>query len=127
MKAAYVDTSYLVAILFEEAEGPGAQKRLQQFEEVLASNLLEAELRGALAREGFPEAWESPPEWIGWVLPNRPLTKEVGRVLGAGHVRGADLWHLACALYVTPKAGDLTFLTLDGRQKQVAAALGFET
>ena len=39
---------------------------------------------------------------------------------------GADLWHLAAAIHVTPEPGDLTFLTLDRRQREVAAALGFE-
>ena len=44
-----------------------------------------------------------------------------------GYVRGADLWHLACALYVAASPGELTFLTLDERQRTVAKALGFKT
>ena len=39
---------------------------------------------------------------------------------------GADRWHLAAAIHVTPEPSDLTFLTLDRRQREVAAALGFE-
>ncbi len=45
MRFAYVDTSCLVAIAFDE---PGADKvaaRLRRFERLFASNLLEAELR----------------------------------------------------------------------------------
>lgn len=39
--------------------------------------------------------------------------------------RGADLWHVASALYVAPSPADLYFLTLDERQRSVAATLGF--
>lgn len=40
--------------------------------------------------------------------------------------RGADLWHVAAALYVAPSAGDMTFVTRDRRQRDVAAAPGFQ-
>jgi len=42
-----------------------------------------------------------------------------------GHLKGADLWHLACALVVSPDPGEITFLTLDRRQKEVARQAGF--
>ena len=45
--------------------------------------------------------------------------------LRAGYLRGADLWHVACALYVAPKPSDVFFITLDERQAEVAAALEF--
>jgi hypothetical protein len=48
-------------------------------------------------------------------------------VLEHGYLRGADLWHLACALFVVDEPDMLTFLTLDTRQQEVAAALGFHT
>jgi hypothetical protein len=53
------------------------------------------------------------------------LTQEFARILGIGHLKGADLWHVACALYLSPNPQDLSFLTLDARQKKVAAKLGF--
>ena len=53
------------------------------------------------------------------------LSVEIARVLQTGYVRGSALGHLAAAIYVTPEPGDLTFLTLDRRQREVAAALGF--
>ena len=46
-------------------------------------------------------------------------------MLAHGHVRGADLWHLACASFVKRRLGQLAFLTLDGRQGDAARALGF--
>jgi len=44
-----------------------------------------------------------------------------------GSLRGADLWHLACACYLAPNPEDITFLTRDTRQREVAEKLGFET
>ena len=57
--------------------------------------------------------------------PIRRLTGEIDRALACGYVRGADLWHLACALFVTPEPADLAFLTLDAGQAGVAGRLGF--
>lgn len=122
--AAYVDTSCLVAIAFGE---PGAEElaaELESFARLLSSNLLEAELRAAFAREGV-EGGDRLLTWIDWVLPDRPLTTEVGRVLRAGYARGADAWHLASALYVAEDPTDLPFFTLDARQAELAGALGF--
>ena len=46
-------------------------------------------------------------------------------MLETGYLRGADLWHVATALYVSPQARNLSFATLDARQSDIAAALGF--
>ena len=124
MTAAYVDTSCFVAIAFGERGATALARRLAAFDELLASNLLEAELRAAFAREGItdePDALAA----ITWISPDRPLRPEIVRVLEAGYVRGADCWHLATALYLAPDPGELTFLTLDARQRGVAEALGF--
>ena len=125
MKAAYVDTSCLVAIAFGESEATEVASRLREHDVLLSSNLLEAELRATLVREAA-EVDEALFSWIKWVLPDRPLSVEVICVLRAGYLRGADLWHLATAMYVTPEPRDLTFLTLDRRQEEVAEELGFK-
>ncbi|MCH2471262.1 MAG: PIN domain-containing protein [Gemmatimonadetes bacterium] len=125
MKAAYVDTSCLVAIAFGESEAAQVVSRLREHDVLLSSNLLEAELRATLVREAA-EVDEALFSWIKWVLPDRPLSVEIIRVLRAGYLRGADLWHLATAMYVTPEPRDLTFLTLDRRQEEVAEELGFK-
>jgi hypothetical protein len=62
---------------------------------------------------------------ITWVLPDRPLGREVTVVLGTGYPRGADLWHLACALYLAGNQRDLPFITLDARRAAVARKIGF--
>jgi predicted nucleic acid-binding protein len=121
---AYVDTSCLVAIAFGERGASAMARRLDAFDELIASNLLEAELRAAFARERVaPDAGLLAA--LTWIVPDRPLHKEIARVLDAGYVRGADCWHLASALYVSGDPGAIAFLTLDARQGKVAGALGF--
>jgi predicted nucleic acid-binding protein len=124
MTRAYLDSSCLVGLAFGEGEATRWRKRLLGFDQLLSSNLLEAEVRAALLREGVAGGDELL-TWVDWVLPSRPLSQEIQQVLGAGYLRGADLWHLATALYLSPYPGELPFLTLDGRQAEVARTLGF--
>lgn len=65
---------------------------------------------------------------IRWIYPHRPLTSEIERVLRSAYVRGADLWHLACALYVfdEPAVAAASFITLDAQQRHAAKHLGFQ-
>jgi hypothetical protein len=98
---------------------------LARFDRLLSSNLLEAELRSALAREGVSDDGARLLSGLTWVYPNRPLTREFDRVIATGYLKGADLWHLACALFLAPDGKDLTFATLDRRQEEVAARLRF--
>lgn len=124
MPVAYVDTSCLVAIAFGERGATAVARRMMQFDEIVASNILESELRAAFKREQVlfdVNAFLS----VSWLIPDRPLTEEIARVLEAGYVRGADCWHLASALYLAPEPSVLTFLTLDETQKKVAKAVGF--
>ena len=124
MSAAYVDTSVLTAIAFDEPGAKAHVRRLEEFSDLLSSNLLEAELRAAFVRESIVFQ-ESMIARIEWVLPDRPLAPEFAAVLEAGYLRGADLWHVATALYVSPRPGSLSFATLDARQSAVAETLGF--
>ena len=123
--AAYVDTSCLVAIALGEPGGKEMAKRLTGFDVLVSSNLLEAELRSALARNEVDASPDSILSWMTWIFPDRPLGREIGRVLDAGYLRGPDLWHLASALYVVEDPGELPFVTLDARQRDVAGKLGF--
>lgn len=124
MRAAYVDSSCLVAIVFGDEGYVDLSARIDTFDECVSAPLLEAELRSALVRE---EAAVDPAlfDWMSWILPDRPLSAEIGRVLEVGYLRGADLWHLASALFLAPDPEELTFLTADRRQAEVAHALGF--
>lgn len=125
MKLAYVDTSCLVAISFGESRGAALTRRLGTFDELVSANLLEAELRATFVRERVPADSELPLP-ISWILPDRPLTDEIARVLDTGYLRGADCWHLATALYLAEEPEAISFVTVDERQGAVARALGFQ-
>jgi len=102
---------------------------LRATDQLVSSNLLEAELRAAVKREG-QEAGRELAEvlsWIEWVLPTRPLRAEYETALAESLLKGADLWHLACALYLRQAVPGLVFLSLDRRQVEAAEALGFPT
>jgi predicted nucleic acid-binding protein len=126
VSTAYVDSSCLVAIALAEPGHEVVAARLGEFDRVVSSNLLEAEFLAALAREGVD--YEQPvPGRMSWLTPDRPLSAEIRTTLAAGRLRGADLWHLSCALYLSPNPRELTFMTLDQHQAWVAASLGFPT
>lgn len=116
----------VVALALGERGSTRLRQRVQAFDQLLAANLLEAEVRASLGREGV-SADAALLDPVSWLLPDRPLTAEIERVLAAGQLRGADLWHLACALFAAADPAELTFLTLDERQRDVAARLGFPT
>ena len=126
MRVAYVDTSCLVSIAFCERGASALRRKLEGFDDLFSSTLLEAELRAACSREGV----ESDPvilSAVSWLIPDRPLSGEIARVLKAGHVRGADCWHLAAGLFLVEDPAEISFLTLYERQAQVVRALGFST
>lgn len=124
MRGAYVDTSCFVAIALAEAGAASVSRRLAPYDELYSSNLLEAELNSVLNRERV-QPDRTVLERILWLVPDRPLHSEIARVLEAGHVRGADCWHLASALYLAEDPSEIAFLTLDTRQWAVARKLGF--
>jgi predicted nucleic acid-binding protein len=124
---AYVDTSCLVAIAFAEPQAARTAARLRDFERLFSSNLLEAELHSALRREGVDGQRLHLLSWLTWIYPDRPLTAEFERITALGYLRGADLWHVANALFIAPEPGALAFITLDTAQKEMAARLGFAT
>jgi predicted nucleic acid-binding protein len=124
LNVAYVDTSCLVAIAFGERGSARVLARLESFERLFAANLLEAELMASFTREGV-EYDSGLIADLTWILPDRPLTSEIERVLSVGYIRGADLWHLATALYVAEDASEMTFVTLDAAQRMQAERLGF--
>ena len=126
MSAAYVDTSAIVAIGLRDDGWTQIADRLGEFTQLSSSNLLEAEMRTAYARVGRNFTIDLV-EGIEWVFPDRSLGPEFEMVLNAGYLRGADLWHVATALYVTDEPADISFVTLDHRQETVAASLGFQT
>lgn len=128
MKRAYVDTSALVAVHFGEPTAPRVARFLKSQDQLLSATLVTAELLAALAREGRPLDQADPLlRRVSLFAPDGPLRPECEEALGAGPLRGADLWHVAAALMLAGKRGRkaLSFCTLDGPQGTVARALGF--
>ena len=124
MSTAFVDTSVILAVAFREGDFRRVAERLRDFDTVYASDLLEAELRSACRRDNRAVE-ERLLESLDVVHPPRSVSAEMQRVLHAGYVRGAHCFHLATALSLAPQPAELTFLTLDKRQREVAAVLGF--
>ena len=123
---AYVDSSAILAVEFREDGYQSISDRIGEHADIIASNLVEAEIRVAAARERrtFNQPLHSN---ITWIYPNRPLTPEFDVILRAGYLRGADLWHVAVALFASPDPSQISFVTLDMRQRNVARDIGFQT
>ena len=125
--AAYIDTSLLIHVRFEEA-GRRYARRIEAYDHLFSSELLLAEMYAFARREGIDrvELLEAV-NGISWVIPDRPLAGELARVIEQGYVRGADLWHLACACYLSSAAESVAFLTRDSVQLQIARRLGLKS
>ena len=122
----YIDTSALLAIEFGQDGYRNVLDRIGEASDLIASNLVEAEIQSATARErrNFNRSLTAN---ITWIYPDRPLTLEFELILSAGYLRGADLWHVAVALYAAPDPSQISFITLDTRQRDVAQGIGFQT
>ena len=123
---AYVDTSAILALEFGEPGALRARESIDRASKLISSNLMEAEVWAVMHRQGM----QLDPKIISdvdWITPNRPLTDEFELVLSAGYLRGADLWHVAVALFASPDPSQISFITLDTRQREVARKIGFQT
>jgi predicted nucleic acid-binding protein len=129
VSAAYLDTSFLLAILFDEPGAAALQGLVARHDRVFAADLLVAETLATAAREQLdPPAVSSALRGISWVLPSRSLEREMREVLAGGYLRGADLWHVACAAFLAgAQRRELSFLSRDVAQRRVAKRLGFRT
>jgi hypothetical protein len=126
LKAAYIDTSLLIGLRFQKS-APATIRKIRQYE-LFSSELLIAEVLAFGKRESIEQGllWKAF-KGLSWVIPESSISEECRRVVQCGYVRGDDLWHLACACYLSPAAGELAFLTLDERQRDLATQLGFKT
>lgn len=113
----------LLAIAFDEEDAAPLAATLNGFTRLVFSSLLEAELRAACHRESRAAPAHLLAR-ISWVLTHRALSMEMETALSTGHLRGADLWHIATALSVAPEPAAIAFVTADQRQAEVAAAAG---
>jgi len=126
-KLFYVDSSVLVAILLEEQGYLEAQKILSKQLSLQSSTLLQAEIFSVCIRENIETQYAIElSESISFFSPTNLIT-ELEKASKLGFVRGADLYHIASALYLSnnnPK--ELSFFTLDKRQVECAKKCGFK-
>jgi predicted nucleic acid-binding protein len=129
VSAAYLDTSFFVAVVLGEPGSARLQRILAAYDRVLTSDLLVAEALGAAVREAVDVDLLRPAlSAVTLVLPSRSLETEMRQALDLGRLRGADLWHVACALFAAGAARhELAFLSRDTAQRAVARRLGFAT
>ena len=126
MTVAFVDSSCVLSMLLDDTHGARMQRQLSEHDRLYIAPLLEAEVYSAAHRERRSVDHDLLRRFQPIFAP-RSLRPEIERVLAAGNVRGADCLHLATALYLAPDPSELTFLTLDERQRAVAVQLGFAT
>jgi len=125
---AYIDSSFLIAVLLEEREASSCLKILSQVKRLMSSPLLESECRAVAKREDLSLVdLSSRLKSIDWIFCNMSLSTELSLLFDIGYVRGADAHHLATALWFADGRNDeLTFLSLDRDQKKMAKALKFK-
>ncbi len=127
MKVAYIDTSVFVAVLFEEQKDKHALAQLELFDECVTSFLTEAELYSVCKREKVElDTAKSILNAITFIGQESSLAIQYRSLFEMGHLRGADAFHLATALYLSPKRNELTFFSLDQNQIKIAQKLGFK-
>jgi predicted nucleic acid-binding protein len=125
---AYLDTSAAIGLLFGEARAQGLARTLKTTDQLLSASLIVAELLGAFHREGRPLAEADPMlDAVSLITTSgSSLVEECAQVLELGYLRGADLWHLASAVFIAgAHRAELLFISLDDRQRAQAKKLGF--
>ena len=129
MTTAYLDSSFLLTIAFGEANAPALRRTLGRYERLVSSDLLVAECLAAAQREALDHAtMVAALHPVDLVLPSRSLMREMLEALDEGHLRRADLWHIACAMFVAADArAEVAFLSRDQPPRRVAKRLGFPT
>ena len=123
---AYVDSSVILTILFQESGWTRWKKIFSSFEDCLSSSLTEAEVLATALRENLDLHLAGKAlQTVSLIFPERSLQKECLQILKNGYCHGADLWHVANALYLDPQASHLVFISADDRQRQIAHLAGF--
>lgn len=125
----YLDTSAWIAWKFEQT-GQNLFKRVSLAEDtVVSSTLLAAEYIAFLKRIEKLNVvrFEEELGFISWLYPASPLLDRCLEGVKDTALKGADLYHLATALWFTDGLNDeIEFLSCDIDQRRAAKALGFK-
>src|SRR5437773_3072590 len=88
---AYIDTSLLIRIRFEDAARREAN-RIENYDRLFAGELLIAETLAFAKREKLaPGAFLEAIKGISWIIPDRSLADELKSIADLGYLRGAEL------------------------------------
>ena len=127
MSVAYVDTSVVVSIMFEENDFMGAWQLLKKSDTLVSDRLLISELYSVLRCEEVEFKKASALIDSFSYLEHIDLRDQLEEVLESGSIRGADCHHLAAALWTAGKhPSQLVFLTFDQKQSERAVSLGMQ-
>ena len=122
----YIDSSVLVSMLLQEDQEKRFMTLFEASQGLYSSQLLEAEVYSVAAREDIPPDKASEfIELVSLIIPQRSLRSEFHKIFQAGYCRGPDAYHIAAALYLDPKKQNLTFVSADMTQNQLASKIGF--
>lgn len=129
MTVAYLDSSFLLAIVLGEPGATALRRTLARYDRLLSSDLIIAECLSTAHREAVDRAaMITALRPVDLVLPPRSLLQEMTDALEHGYLRGAHLWHVACAVFVaSTERTKIAFLSRDEPQRRIAKRLGFPT
>ena len=127
MSWAYVDSSVVIATLCGEIAPKVATNIWNSADNFVSSFLLEVEVLSVAKREGLDFQQVQRELLNVGLVRTGSLQSECRQILGIGYLRGADLFHLASAIWIQGKYSDLSFLTLDKKQRDLARMLGFNS
>lgn len=123
--AYYVDSSALLGLILGDQSV--VSRELLEEQQVVGSYLIEAEVFSACTRESYEiQMAVELLERITLISPVRSLRPEYNLIFQSGYLKGADAFHLACALFLDPTCKNLTFVTADKPQAVIAKKLGFK-
>lgn len=120
-KFLYIDSSVAILVLNNELSKKNLNAQL-----IVSHEILVAEILSFVTRDRFPS--EKYEEFLSKVAIQHLVApiKWCKQVLHYGYCKGADCLHLACAMSMSsPKYSELTFLTCDIRQGEIARKIGF--
>ena len=126
----YLDTSAWIAWKFKQAGSDIFKKIALDSDTVISCPLFVSEYVSFLKRNEIlsQTRYEEELDFIRWIFPAVPLFKEYSQCGKLGFLRGADLYHIATALwFAQDRPSELIFLTCDLKQKEAAKKLGFKT
>ncbi len=135
----YAESSAVLAWLLGEPTGEAVRRILTEAERVVASELTPLECQRALARGVATGALPGPAAdtaagmlaraGAGWVLLEMtgPALDRARAAFPSEPVRTLDAIHLAAAVEFRQALGALTLLSLDGRIRANASAMGLES